>query len=291
MPIWWAWVFAALAGGGMAGTLYGVLSAPAVPITGWNPRSARLTRDPIPRAWLELTHLPITPNQVLWANRGTALLAAFLVYLPSHNPVLAGAMGWVLYPLPEATLRIVARKQWIALDQQAYLFTQNFAVFLQQGESTIGALQVLVAQTPVPLREMITAALSDESKPDGRFENALKQAASRLQHTELMLLSDIIQAERSAGGAARLLPRLVAFWGRRIESDAQRRGKLKTSMTMGYVLVFGAAAMILYEVFTNVHVQTAASHGIGMVVTAFGGLLVAAASAMQQSNARQAETV
>jgi len=271
---------------------YWVLHPPK-PI-GWNRivRTIAPPRDPIPRAWLELTGLPITPMQLTWINRAVGLTVAILLGLWTLNPVVAVAIGSIAMPLPEVLIRMRARKQWQILDRSAFLFTQALAFFLQQGTSTLEAFRSQLDQRlDEPLETWVQDAVVSEVVGGEPIEIVMKARASRIHHVELMLLGDILYAERNTGHAAALIHRLLEFWASRLDADAKRRGKLKMSMMLGYLMVFGGAVGFVGALILVPSLAQAAHHGAGLIVLSVASVMIAGAAYIQQSTARKAEAV
>lgn len=288
---WLPWVSAIGLGGAAAAVLYWLLHPPK-PL-GWD-RIVRVVaprREPIPRAWLELTQIPLTPAQVTWLNRIVGGVVAVGIFLWTLNPFVAAAFGSIAMPLPEAILRVYARRQWQTLDRLAFVFAQTLAFFLNQGTPTLEAFRRLLEQhLDPPLDGWVQDVLVSEAH-DTPLEIAWKARASRIHHLELMLLGDILAAERTTGGAAHLINRLLQFWEARLDADAKRRGKLKMSMMIGYLMVFGSAAGMLGAFLITPSLAQHAHQGIGWVITSLGAGLVAVAAYIQQSTVRKAETV
>lgn len=288
---WIPWLSAILLAACASATLHWLLNPPQ-PI-GWRALTRPIVppRDPIPRAWLELTQLPITPQHVVWFNRAVGLSVAIWLGLWTLNPIVAIAIGSIAMPLPEAIIRMYARRQWQLLDRLAYLFTQNIAFFLDQGIPTLEAFRYLHNQRlDPPLDGWILEALVAEGRGEA-LQDVIKERAGRIHHIELMLLGDILTAERTTGHASHLVARLIQFWAARLDADAKRRGQLKMSMMVGYLMVFGGALGFLAALIAVPALAQAAHHGVGWIITSAGAGLIAIAAHIQQNTARKAETV
>jgi hypothetical protein len=286
------WIGAFLVAGLLSLVTYWLLHPPK-PI-GWDRiiRTVAPPRDPIPRAWLELTGLPITPNQLTWINRGCGACVAVLMMAWTLNPIVALAMGSIAMPLPEVLIRMRARKQWQTLDRAAFLFAQALAFFLQQGTSTLEAFRAQLEQRlDAPLEGWVQDAIVSEVIGSDPIETVIKARATRIHHVELMLLGDILFAERHTGHAASLVNRLLEFWASRLDADAKRRGKLKMSMMLGYLMVFGGALGFIVALLMVPALAHAAHHGVGWIILSLAAIMIAGAAYIQQSTARKAEAV
>lgn len=249
-------------------------------------RAQRLPEDMEP--WLVL----LPAHWMRWGLRRmqwiAGILLAAVTMAITFNPVSALAFGWMGFWLPEIFLRDAAWSRWTAIDRAAYATVYSARFYLEQGMPVLETWRSLIPQAQPLFRDWMAPCLLGESQ--GRpFEKGLKDQALAIHHAELSVTADILQAERSHGGAVGSLAQLLVMWGKRIELDADRRGSLTGFVWMGR-LTLGAGMVMFWALTLGDATIRAHMHSLtGAIVTGFSAVLMAIGLTLYYRQNRQAE--
>ena len=247
-----------------------------------------------PRAqehWLALSGWRLTPARLRTLTWVTGIAGGVLATVALRNPVAGAAVAYLASQVPENLVRRRVRARWRQLDRAALASATNLRFWLVRGTSVLEALRSITAQTDEPFRSWMRDCLAAEataSDAGGRVEQAMRLRAQAIRHVELMLLADLLAAERQRGSTVDSLEDLVDQWTRRARADAVRLGKLSMGLMLSKNVIPIGTGILLFLGLT--HVRTVGS-GVGLAVFGVGFLLVALAAWIQAGVVRQAEAL
>lgn len=247
-------------------------------------------RVPINREWLELTGIPITPQQLRYINWAFGAFIAIVIFIVVHNPIVGVAFGFLSSTFPEAGVRWYARKQWVSLDLSAFAAINTLSFFLARHQSVLESLRKIIPDSDEPFRSWSGKLLTAEATGIP-IEVSLKQSAEKIKHIELGLIADILAVERRKGGTAPMVARSVELWSHRLRADGMRRGRLQATAMISRGIMVIAVAVYWILVWRDPTAQRAISHGIGIVVTGISASVITAAGMIQQRVTRSAEQI
>lgn len=248
----------------------------------------RRTVGGIQQGWLALTGLPLTPMNVRHIGWAVGGLAAVLLSLVTHNPVVGSAFGLVGLIMPEAIIRVVSRRQWRRLDMAAYGATHMLQAKLELGVPVLEAFRALFEDANEPFRTWVEPCLTRETQGTP-LEVTLKERAEPIQHVELAALADVLAVERASGLTAPIVARTVTLWSHRIRADAVRRGTIAATTTLGYAIVGGGLAIFWVLWASNPAFHEGVTHGVGFWTTGVGTWILAGVGWIQNAVSRRAE--
>ena len=251
-------------------------------------RTARSRRQ---EHWLALSGWPLTPRRLAAITWIVGLLGGVLGTAALRNPAAGIALGYLASQVPENAVRRRVRTRWRQLDRAALASTTNLRFWLMRGTSVLEALRHIAAQTDEPFRSWMRDCLADEAAAGdagARVEDAVRVRAQAIRHVELMLLADLLAAERRRGSTLESLEELVDQWTRRARADAVRRGTLSGGLLLSKNFIPIAAGILLFLGLTH---GALVGTGLGMVTYGVGFLIVAGAAWMQARITRQAEAL
>lgn len=288
-PVWGASAVAGLAAGV---AVWQVASRPAR--LGGRARRRPGRRRPAPQAhWLALSGWPLTPQRLTTLTWGAGLGVGLLALALLRNPIAAAGFGFLGSQMPESWVRRRVRQRWQRLDRSALAATTNLRFWLKGRVSVLESLRQIVARTDEPFRGWLQGCLADEAAgaltgTTVRVEDAMRARARAIRHVELMLLADLLAAERSRGSTADSLGDLVDQWTARARADAVRRGQLSMGLMLSRNMIpIGAGILAVLGV---THVGLVAS-GAGIAVYGVACLLLATAGYVEAGVLRQAEAI
>jgi hypothetical protein len=244
--------------------------------------------------WLALSGLPLTPRRLTvltWAAGGVVGLLTLALL---HNPIAAAAFGFLGSQMPESWVRRRVRARWQRLDRAALAATTNLRFWLRGQRSVLESLRTIVTRTDEPFRSWLQACLADEAASalvgttGVRVEDSMRIRARAIRHVELMLLADLLAAERQSGPTAESLGDLVDQWTARARADAVRRGQLSMGLMLSRNMIPIGIGILAALGLTHVGLV---SSGAGIAVYGVGCLLVATAGYIEGNVLRQAEAI
>ena len=232
---------------------------------------ARFKRD------LEIGRINIPAGRILVWTVAATLLAAYLLYL------LAGPMvGLIAFALPLIVRSVVkqrANRQRTLFAEQLPDNLQVLASALRAGHSLVGALSVVVEDSPEPSRSEFKRVIADEQL-GVPLEDAFEVVAQRMESRDLSQVGLVAALQHETGGnTAEVLDRVAdtvreRFELRRLVRTLTAQGRMSrwilTSLPIFLLLVI--------TVLNPTYIDPLYSHTGGRILLVAAALMVTAGS-------------
>ncbi len=194
---------------------------------------------------LEVADIPITPGQLALATViGAVLVGWFAAAVTGILPLGVLGLGVLLVPR-SAVRRLVERKQHL-FAQQLPDNLQVLASAMRAGHSFIGALSVVVEDSPEPSQSEFRRVIADEQL-GVPLEDALTRVVTRMANKDLAQVALVATLQRDTGGnTAEVLDRVTEtvrerFALRRLVKTLTAQGRMSRWIVTALPLVLAAA--------------------------------------------------
>jgi len=199
---------------------------------------------------LEDFFLFIDPRQVWGAAASGALVVALIVVMATGSVPLAMMLSAALAAMPFGGLRGLRRRRMARFERQLPDFLLSLAGALRAGAGLQGALQSIVAQSPVPLAQEFSMLLR-EQRMGVPLENAMEHLRQRMPVEGVLLLTSLLRIASGTGGnmaqtlegVAKTLRDRLHLQGRIRALTAQ--GRMQAGIMACLPLLLGAALALL----------------------------------------------
>jgi tight adherence protein B len=227
---------------------------------------------------LEVADIAITPGQLALATAIATLLVGWLAFaVTGLAPLALVGMGMVL-----VTRSVVRRR----LERKRHLFAQQLpdnlqvlASAMRAGHSFIGALSVVVEDSPEPSQSELRRVIADEQL-GVPLEDALGRVVTRMHNKDLAQVALVATLQRDTGGnTAEVLDRVTEtvrerFALRRLVKTLTAQGRMSRWIVTALPLVVAAAITAINPTYLKPLYATTG----GRVLIAIACVLVAAGS-------------
>ena len=225
---------------------------------------------------LWLSGLPLSKSTLMIAQVCGCAIGALVGYFATSNVVIAGMLGYIGWYSPMSFISNQAAKKWQKADDSAYTLANVLRFSLALKGHPAQAIRDALSGMEEPLKGWLAHSLALEAAGEP-VEETLYNIGLRLRNQEIMLLAEILKADRRSSPSHHLLPNLLDAWTERIRSSQQRRAKLgmaqKFSAIVIWVPVVGFLAVMAFTgagsvLKTSFAGQAVATLGMGFMFLA-----------------------
>ena len=226
---------------------------------------------------LDIGRVNVPAARILFWTIAATLLAAYLLYLIA-GPIV-GFLAFFLPLIVRAVVRQRANRQRNLFAEQLPDNLQVLASALRAGHSLVGALSVVVEDSPEPSRTEFRRVIADEQL-GVPLEDAIEVVATRMESRDLSQVGLVAALQHETGGnTAEVLDRVAdtvreRFELRRLVRTLTAQGRMSrwilTSLPIFLLLVI--------TVLNPTYIDPLYSHSAGRVVLVIAGLMVVAGS-------------
>jgi tight adherence protein B len=227
---------------------------------------------------LEIAGVRMSPIQiVVWTGVGT-VVAMWLLYAIGGTPVFA-IFGLGVPLIVRTILKNKLERQRRLFAEQLPDNLQVFSSALRAGHSLVGALSVVVEDTPEPSRSEFRRVIADEQLGvplQDAFEVVVRRMASR--DLEQVALVAALQQE-TGGNTAEVLDRVAET----VRSRAELRRLVRTLTTQGrmsrwIVSFLPVGLLVLISLINPEYMRPLYTNPVGRILLAFAAVMVIAGS-------------
>ena len=226
---------------------------------------------------LEIGRINIPAARIFFWTIAATLLAAYLLYLLG-GPIV-GLIAFVLPFVVRGVVRQRANRQRTLFAEQLPDNLQVLASALRAGHSLVGALSVVVDDSPEPSRSEFRRVIADEQL-GVPLEDAFEVVAQRMESRDLSQVGLVAALQHETGGnTAEVLDRVAdtvreRFELRRLVRTLTAQGRMSrwilTSLPIFLLLVI--------TVLNPTYIDPLYSHSAGRIVLVIAALMVTAGS-------------
>jgi tight adherence protein B len=226
---------------------------------------------------LEIGRVNIPPARILFWTIAATLLAVYLLTL--IGGLIVGVLGFGIPLIVRAVVRQRANRQRQLFAEQLPDNLQVLASALRAGHSLVGALSVVVDDSPEPSRSEFKRVIADEQL-GVPLEDAIEVVAERMQSRDLSQVGLVAALQHETGGnTAEVLDRVAdtvreRFELRRLVRTLTAQGRMSrwvlTSLPIGLLLVI--------TLLNPDYIEPLYTNPIGRVVLVVAGLMVVSGS-------------
>jgi tight adherence protein B len=226
---------------------------------------------------LEIGRINISPARILFWTIAATLLAAYLLYLLGGP--LVGLLGFSLPFIVRAAIKQRANRQRQLFAEQLPDNLQVLASALRAGHSLVGALSVVVDDSPEPSKSEFKRVIADEQL-GVPLEDAIEVVAARMQSKDLSQVGLVAALQHETGGnTAEVLDRVADTVRERFELRRLVRTLTAQGRMSRWILTSLPVFLLLVITFLNPdYIDPLYSKGAGRAVLVGAGLMVVAGS-------------
>jgi tight adherence protein B len=227
---------------------------------------------------LEVAEIPITAGQLALATiLGVVLVGWFAAAVTGLRPLAVLGLGVLVVPRSLVRRRVEDRQQLFA--QQLPDNLQVLASAMRAGHSFIGALSVVVEDSPEPSRSEFRRVIADEQL-GVPLEEALTRVVTRMDNKDLAQVALVATLQRDTGGnTAEVLDRVTEtvrerFALRRLVKTLTAQGRMSRWIVTALPLVLATAITVINPTYLEPLYGTI----VGRLLIVVACVLVAAGS-------------
>jgi tight adherence protein B len=227
---------------------------------------------------LEVADIPITPGQLALATvMGVVLVGWLAAAVTGFGPLAVLGLGVLFVPRSVVRRRVEGKQQLFA--QQLPDNLQVLASAMRAGHSFIGALSVVVEDSPEPSQSEFRRVIADEQL-GVPLEEALTRVVTRMDNKDLAQVALVATLQRDTGGnTAEVLDRVTEtvrerFALRRLVKTLTAQGRMSRWIVTALPLVLAAAITVINPAYLQPLYGTI----VGRVLILIACLLVALGS-------------
>ncbi|HEY3106444.1 MAG TPA: type II secretion system F family protein [Gaiellaceae bacterium] len=226
---------------------------------------------------LDVARISIPPVQIVaWTAIGT-LIAVYIFAVVFGT--LAGILGFSVPLIVRAIIQRKLERERQAFAEQLPDNLQVLASALRAGHSLVGALSVVVEDSPDPSRREFQRVIADEQL-GVPLEEAFEVVARRMNSTDVRQVGLVAALQHETGGnTAEVLDRVAdtvreRFELRRLVKTLTAQGRMTRWILTGLPILL----LVTITLLNPTYIQPLYSHGSGRVVLVIAALMVISGS-------------
>ncbi len=226
---------------------------------------------------LEIARITVSPARILLWTIAATLLGAYLLYLIG-GPIV-GFLGFSIPLIVRSVIKQRANRQRQLFAEQLPDNLQVLASALRAGHSLVGALSVVVDDSPEPSKSEFKRVIADEQL-GVPLEDAIEVVASRMQSKDLSQVGLVAALQHETGGnTAEVLDRVADTVRERFELRRLVRTLTAQGRMSRWILTSLPVFLLLVITLLNPdYIDPLYSHPGGRLVLVGAGLMVVAGS-------------